>query len=49
MTAIVASFLGTAVKFLVFAFLAWGGVICGKKYRDHKDAISASHVADETK
>lgn len=38
MVAVLASFLQTAVKFLFFLFLAWGGIVCGKKFRDHKDA-----------
>lgn len=38
MTAIFASFLEAAMKFLLFLFLAWGGIMCGKKYRDYKDA-----------
>ena len=49
MTDIFASFLGTAIKFLFFLFISWGGIVCGKKYRDHKDAISAAADANETK
>jgi len=49
MTAIFASFLGTAIKFLFFLFLAWGGIVCGKKYRDHKDAGNNGSVTKETK
>lgn len=47
MTAILGSFLQTAIKFLFFLFLAWGGVVCGKKFRDHKDASGT--VTEETK
>lgn len=49
MTEIFASFLGYAIKFLIFLFISWGGIVCGKKYRDHKDAISAAADANETK
>ncbi len=49
MTDIFASFLGTAIKFLFFLFISWGGIVCGKKYRDHKDAASAATGANETK
>ena len=49
MTEIFASFLGTAIKFLIFLFISWGGIVCGKKYRDHKDAASAATGANETK
>lgn len=49
MTAVFASFLGTAIKFLFFLLISWGGIVCGKKYRDYKDAASAAAGADETK
>lgn len=49
MTAVFASFLGTAIKFLFFLVVAWGGIVCGKKYRDHKDAGRAGDVTKETK
>ncbi len=49
MTALLASFLQAAIKFLFFLFIAWGGIVCGKKYRDHKDAGSADTVTKETK
>lgn len=44
MTAVFASFLGAVVKFLFFLAIAWGGIMCGKKYRDHKDSISTTDV-----
>ena len=49
MTAIIASLLEAAIKFLFFLFLAWGGIGCGKKYRDHKDAGNNGTVTKETK
>ncbi len=49
MTAIFASFLETAIKFLFFLFLAWGGIVCGKKYRDYKDAEKNGSVTKEIK
>ena len=45
MTAILASFLQTAIKFAV----AGGGIVCGKKYRDYKDAKNAGSVTEESK
>ncbi len=49
MTAILASFLETAIKFLFFLFIAWGGILCGKKYRDYKDAGNKGDLTKETK
>ncbi|MFT4107262.1 MAG: hypothetical protein QM657_16020 [Lacrimispora sp.] len=49
MTAIFGSFMETAIKFLVFLAIALGGIVCGKKYRDHKDAGKAGDVIAETK
>ncbi|WP_166432521.1 hypothetical protein [Lacrimispora amygdalina] len=49
MTALFSSFLGTAIKFLFFLLVSWGGIVCGKKYRDHKDAASAAAGGNETK
>ena len=49
MTAIFASLLINAIKFLFFLFLAWGGIVCGKKYRDRKDAASVAAGSEETK
>jgi hypothetical protein len=49
MTAIFASLLEAAIKFLFFLFLAWGGIVCGKKYRDHKDAVNSGSATKETK
>lgn len=42
MAAIGASFLGYTFKALVFAVLAYAGIICGKKFRDKKDADKAA-------
>ena len=49
MTAILASFLQTAIKFLFFLAVAGGGIVCGKKYRDYKDAKKAGSVTEESK
>lgn len=49
MTAILASFLQTAIKFLFFLAVAGGGIVCGKKYRDYKDAKTAGSVTEESK
>lgn len=49
MTAILASFLQTAIKFLFFLAVAGGGIVCGKKYRDYKDAKNAGSATEESK
>lgn len=49
MTAILASFLQIAVKFVFFLAVAGGGIYCGKKYRDHKDAKNAGSMTEESK
>lgn len=49
MTAVFTSFLMTAIKFLFFLFLAWGGIVCGKKYRDYKDQKAAGDAGTLTK
>ena len=49
MTAILASFLQTAIKFLFFLAVAGGGIVCGKKYRYYKDAKNAGSVTEESK
>ncbi|MGN0158052.1 MAG: hypothetical protein ACI39W_02765 [Brotaphodocola sp.] len=41
MAAIAFSFLGYAVKAVVFAALAYAGIVLGKKFRDKKDAEKA--------
>lgn len=38
MSAIATSFLGSIVKAICFAAIAYAGIICGKKFRDKKDA-----------
>lgn len=42
------SFLGYTFKALIFAVLAYAGIICGKKFRDKKDADKAA-VSQEGK
>lgn len=49
MTAILGSFLQTAIKFIFFLVVAGGGILCGKKFRDYKDAKDAGHLTEETK
>lgn len=38
MAAIVGSFVQLSVKAIIFAGIAYAGIICGKKFRDKKDA-----------
>lgn len=42
MSSIAISFLGYSVKALIFAGIAYAGIICGKKFRDKKDAEKAA-------
>lgn len=49
MTAILGSFLQTLIKFIFFLVVAGGGILCGKKFRDYKDAKDAGHLTEETK
>lgn len=41
MAAIAASFVEYGVKVIVLGALAYAGIICGKKFRDKKDAEKA--------
>ena len=41
MAAIATSLIGYTVKAVIFAALAYAGIICGKKFRDKKDAERA--------
>lgn len=41
MTAVFISFLQTAIKFVFFLLVAWGGIAGGKKYKDYRDAKAA--------
>ncbi|MDD3252314.1 MAG: hypothetical protein PHV18_07130 [Lachnospiraceae bacterium] len=41
MSAIAGSILGYSVKAVIFAAVAYAGIICGKKFRDKKDAAKA--------
>ena len=36
MSAIAASFIGYTVKAVIFAAIAYAGIICGKKFRDSR-------------
>jgi len=38
MAAVAVSFLQLTIKAVIFAGLAYAGIICGKKFRDKKDA-----------
>ena len=42
MSAIAGSFLQLGVKAVIFAVIAYAGIICGKKFRDKKDAGKAA-------
>ena len=42
MSAIAASFFQYGVKAVIFAAIAYAGIICGKKFRDKKDAKKAA-------
>ncbi len=47
MAAIVSSFIGYTIKAVIFAGIAYAGIICGKKFRDSrteklKDTVSGS-------
>lgn len=47
MSAIAASFIGYTVKAVIFAAVAYAGIICGKKFRDsrtEKKKIGRAHV-----
>ena len=35
------------VKFAVFLLIAFAGIVCGKKFKDHKDAKQAKIAAAE--
>ena len=37
MSAIASSFIGSAVKAVIFAAIAYAGILCGKKFRDSKN------------
>ncbi len=41
MAAVAASLLGYTVKAVIFGILAYAGIVCGKKFRDKKDAEKA--------
>ena len=41
MSTLAVSFAGYALKAAVFALIAFAGIICGKKFRDKKDAGKA--------
>ncbi len=41
MSAILVSLLENGLKFVLFIGIAWAGIVCGKKYRDHKDVKNA--------
>lgn len=46
MSAVAASFLGYTFKFVCFGVIAYAGIICGKKFRDKKDADKAANSQD---
>lgn len=42
MANLASSFIETAITFVCFIGIAYAGILCGKKYRDSKDAKKAS-------
>lgn len=42
MSSIAVSLLGYGVKAVIFAAIAYAGILCGKKFRDKKDAEKAA-------
>lgn len=42
MSAIAGSFLGYTIKVVIFATVAYAGILCGKKFRDKKDSQKAA-------
>lgn len=42
MSAIAGSFLINGVKFACFVVIAYAGIVCGKKFKDKKDAEKAN-------
>ncbi len=49
MTAILSSIAGNLLEMIVLAAVAAAGVVCGHKYRDHKEAQKAAAGEKETK
>lgn len=47
MGAILGSLLQNLIKYVVFILIAWAGIVCGKKYRDHKDTKSGVQATKE--
>jgi hypothetical protein len=47
MTAILASFLETAIKFVLLLLVAGGGIMCGKKFRDYKDLKKSDQIKEK--
>lgn len=41
MSAVIVSFVGYSIKVVIFAGIAYTGIICGKKFRDKRDASKA--------
>lgn len=48
MELILGSLVQNTIKFIVFIFVAWAGIIGGKKYKDHKQAKLAE-ISTENK
>lgn len=39
--AVIISFIGYSIKVVIFAAIAYAGILCGKKFRDRNDAKKA--------
>lgn len=46
--AILVSFIQTAIEFVFFLAVAFGGIVCGRKYRDYKNAGRAKEAKEES-
>jgi hypothetical protein len=49
MLSILISFGCAAAKFVCYLFLAIGGIVCGKKYRDYKNMKAVNTLTEERK
>ncbi len=46
MSAIAASFFGYTIKAVIFAAIAYAGIICGKKFKDSRASKSKGVVSE---
>ena len=47
MSAILFSLLENGLKFVLFIGIAWAGIVCGKKFRDSRDAKNAGAAIEK--